>query len=170
MYQQTVNIMKKLILAATFVFGTLMAQAQSLPTTPIKDFNGGDIAFNQTIEQGKVTIVSFWANWCIPCKKEIKAIQGKLPAWMKEADIDYITISIDDSRSMARAKSYAVSQGWEFPKYFDPNSDLKRAVNFQNVPYTIIIDKDGNVAHRSTGFEEGAEDEIYQIAKELAEK
>lgn len=153
-------------------FGIMLAAqfsiAQNLPTTPIKDFNGGDIAFNETIESGKVTIVSFWANWCVPCKKEIRAIREKLPQWQEESGINYMTISIDDSRSTARAKSYAISQGWEFPSYLDPNSDLKRAINFQNVPYTIIIDKEGNVAYRSTGFEEGAEDEIYNVAKKLA--
>lgn len=163
--------MKKLLLGLTMIMASQFAIAQnSLPTTPIKDFNGTDINFNETIESGKVTIVSFWANWCIPCKKEIRAITSKLPTWQEEADINFMTISIDDSRSTARAKSYAISQGWDFPRYLDANSDLKRAVNFQNVPYTIIIDKEGNIAHRSTGFEEGAEDELFKIAKELSEK
>lgn len=163
--------MKKILLSVGLFLGAFAMQAQDLPSTPIKDFNGSEVAFNEVIETGKVTIVSFWANWCIPCKKEIRAIRSKLPEWQKqEPDFNYMTISIDDSRSTARAKSYAISQGWDFPRYLDPNSDLKRAVNFQNVPYTIIIDKEGNIAHRVTGFEEGAEDELFEKVQELLKK
>lgn len=163
--------MKKIV--ALFTFASLFAfstYAQSeLPTTIIKDLKGASIPFNQTFEEGKVTIVSFWANWCIPCKKEIKAIRDKMPQWKNEADFNYMTVSIDESKSTALVKSYIKSQGWDFPSYLDPNSDLKRSLNFQNVPFTIIVDKNGKIAYMHTGFEEGGEDEVFAKAKELSE-
>jgi len=163
--------MKKIIaLCAVVALGFQSYAQNELPTTTVKDLKGASIPFNQTIEKGKVTIVSFWATWCIPCKKEIKTIREKLPEWKTQADINYMTVSVDESKATAMVKSYAKSQGWEFPAYMDPNSDLKRSLNFQNVPFTIIVDKEGKVAYMHSGFEEGSEDDVFAKAKELAEK
>lgn len=163
--------MKKLITLLAITTFSFHAFAQNeLPTTTVKDLKGASIPFNETIEKGKVTIISFWATWCIPCKKEIKIIREKLPEWKKEADVNYMTVSVDESKATAMVKGYAKSQGWDFPSYLDPNSDLKRSLNFQNVPFTVIVDKEGKIAYMHSGFEEGGEDDIFKRAKELAEK
>jgi thiol-disulfide isomerase/thioredoxin len=163
--------MKKIIaLAAGLIFSTVMyAQNAELPDTQVKDVNSGKkVAFNQTFEKGKVTVVSFWATWCVPCKKEIKNIREKLADWHKEADFNYMTVSIDETRAEGLVRSYAKSQGWDFPYFIDANSDLKRSLNFQNVPFTIIVDKNGKVAFMHTGYEEGGEEEVFNKVKELA--
>ena len=131
--------MKKLLLAAAGLMMTLAVAAQSLPKTQIKDLNTGKkVEFNSIVTSGRVTVISFWATWCIPCKKEIKNISAVLPNWKKEVDFDYVTVSIDEARAEGIARTYAVSQGWTFPYYIDPNSDLKRSLNFQNVPFINI--------------------------------
>ncbi len=163
--------MKKFIAAIAFmVLATgLHAQVSELPDTQIKDVNSGKkMAFNETFTKGKVTVVSFWATWCVPCKKEIKNIMLKLPTWQKETDFNYMTVSIDESRAEGLVRSYAISQGWKFPYYIDPNSDLKRSLSFQNVPFTIVVDKNGKVVMEHSGYEEGGEEEIYAKVKELS--
>lgn len=164
--------MKKLLAIAAIAFMGFGANAQDadLPNTTIKDKNGASVAFNQTFEKGKVTLVTFWATWCIPCKKEIKVVREKMPDWKKEVDFNYMTISMDDSRATAQVKSFAKSQGWDFPYYQDPNGDLKRSLNFQNVPFTVIVGKDGKIAHMQSGYEAGGEDVIFNKVKELANK
>lgn len=156
---------------AMIAFATAVFAQEELPSTAIKDVSTGKkVAFNQTIESGKVTVISFWATWCVPCKKEIKSIRGKLAEWKKETDFNFMTISLDETRAEGLVRSYAKSQGWDFPYYIDPNSDLQRALNFQNVPFTLIIDKDGKVAYQHTGYEEGGENETYEKVKELVGK
>ncbi|GAA4460249.1 hypothetical protein GCM10023093_02560 [Nemorincola caseinilytica] len=160
--------MKKLLSLAMLVIASVTANAQDLPNTQIKDANTGKkLPFNQTIEQGKVTVISFWATWCVPCKKEIKNISLKLADWKKEADFNYMTVSIDEARAEGIMRTYAIAQGWTFPYYIDVNSDLKRSLNFQSVPYTLIIGKDGKVAWRHIGYEEGGENEVFAKVKEL---
>jgi cytochrome c biogenesis protein CcmG/thiol:disulfide interchange protein DsbE len=167
--------MKKLFAVAAlalFSFSTFAQDANGLdlPNTTIKDKNGASVPFNEVFEKGKVTLISFWATWCVPCKKEIKIINQNLTEWKKEADFNYVTISIDESRATADVKSYAKSQGWSFPYYQDPNSDLKRSLNFQNVPFTVIIGKDGKIAHMQSGYEAGGEKVIFDKIKELSAK
>lgn len=161
--------MKKVLSLAMLVVASVIANAQDLPTTQIKDANTGKkLPFNEAIEKGKVTVISFWATWCVPCKKEIKNISLKLADWKKEADFNYITVSIDEARAEGIMRTYAIAQGWTFPYYIDVNSDLKRSLNFQSVPYTLIIGKDGKVAWRHIGYEEGGENEVFAKVKELA--
>jgi len=167
--------MKKLIaIAAMAIFG-FSASAQDatnmdLPNTPVKQMNGSSVPFNQAFEKGKVTLVSFWATWCIPCKKEIIAVRNNMENWKKEVDFNYVTVSVDDSRATAQVKAYAKSQGWDFPYYQDPNSDLKRSLNFQNVPFSIIIGKDGKIAYMQAGYEAGGENILFTKMKEIAAK
>ena len=164
--------MKKVIVSITLVLLSFMsfAQSQDLPTTKVRSLDGKQISFNEAFEKGKITMVSFWATWCIPCKQEIKNIKTKLADWQKETDFNYMTVSIDDSRATAMVKTYAKSQGWVFPTYTDPNSDLKRSLNFQNVPFTIVVDQNGKIVYQHSGYEEGGEDEIYEKIKALAKK
>lgn len=168
--------MKKILAAAALALFSFGAYAQDnntqmdLPNTPIKELNGSSVPFNQVFEKGKVTLVSFWATWCVPCKKEIKMVREKMPDWKTQVDFNYMTISVDDSRATAQVKSFAKSQGWDFPYYQDPNSDLKRSLNFQNVPFTIIVDKNGKIAHMQSGYEAGGEEVLFNKIKELAAK
>lgn len=162
--------MKKLSMFAMCLFAsaTLFAQAE-LPNTQVKDVKKGNkVAFNQAFEKGKVTVVSFWATWCVPCKKEINAMRKKFPDWKKEADFNYFAVSIDEARAEGLVKTTIISSGWDFPVYQDANADLKRSLNFQNVPFTIIVDKNGKVAWMHTGYETGGEDEIFAKVKELS--
>lgn len=159
--------MKKIFLTIASVLFVLTTFAQ-LPSTQIKDLSSGKkVQFNETIEKGKVTLVSFWATWCIPCKREIKNVTAALPNWKKEADFNYMTVSIDESRAEDLARTYAISQGWNFPFYIDPNSDLKRSLSFQNVPFTMIIDRNGKIVFTHTGYEQGGEAEIFAKLKEV---
>ena len=161
--------MKKIIVALLCILFSAAVQAQGLPETLIKDVTTGKkIPFNETVEKGKVTVISFWATWCVPCKKEIKNISLKLAGWKKEVDFNYMTVSIDEARAEGLVRTYAISQGWSFPFYIDPNSDLKRSLSFQNVPFTMIIDKNGKVAFTHVGYEEGGEAEVFAKVKELA--
>ncbi len=81
-----------------------------------------------------------------------------------------MTISIDEVRAEGLVRTYAKSQGWDFPYYIDSNSDLKRSLNFQTVPFTVIVDKDGNIAYTHQGYEEGAEVEVFKKIVELSKK
>ena len=155
-------------MSAAVLFSSIItfAQTMELPTTIVRDISGKQVPFNEAFEKGKVTLVSFWATWCIPCKQEIKNIKTKLPDWKKDADFHYMTVSIDDSRATAMVKTYSKSQGWDFPVYLDPNSDLKRSLNFQNVPFTMIVDKEGKIVMQHTGYEEGSENDLIKKIKE----
>lgn len=158
------KIFSTLVLAMSFYF----VQAQELPSTSIRDLNGKEVPFNETHTPGKITLYSFWATWCVPCKLEINNIKAKLDNWKKQVDFEYVTVSIDDARYLTQIKTYTKSKGWNFPVYHDANSDLKRSLNFQDIPFTMIVDQEGRIVFQHTDYKEGSEDELLERMKHIA--
>lgn len=167
--------MKKTIFAL-FVFLFLMtstnfaqSKGQKLPSIEIKDLSGSSIDISKYSDNEKITVISFWATWCTPCKKELNNIAEIYDEWVDEYEVEVVAISIDDSRSTSKVKSYINGQGWDFEVLLDSNSDLKRALNFQTVPFTLLLDQEGVIVYRHTGYVEGdeyiLEDEIAKLAK-----
>lgn len=88
--------------------------------------------------------------------------------WNDEKAFRVIAVSIDDSRSLARAKALAAGRGWEmFDVYYDVNSDFKRAMNVSLVPHIFIFDKNGNQIYTHVGYKPGDEVELFKIIQGL---
>ena len=76
-------------------------------------------------------------------------------------------MSIDQAQNINKVKPLVDSHGWEYDVLLDPNSDLKRALGVQTIPYTIIVDGKGNIVYRHNGYVEGAEEELIEKVREL---
>ena len=160
--------MKQLFLATIFVFAALALQAQEdVPNVIVKNLKGENVNFADVIKKGRITVVSFWATWCVPCKKEINNISEVMPEWKKNMDFDFVAVSIDDTRNIAKVKSYVNGQKWEFPTLIDPNQDLKQKLNFPSVPYTVVFDQTGKIVYTHQGYVEGDEIVLRDKLKEL---
>lgn len=167
--------MKKTVIAL-FVFLFLMtstnfaqSKGQNLPSIEIKDLSGSNVDISKYSDNEKITVISFWATWCTPCKKELNNISEIYEEWVDDYDVEVVAISIDDSRSTSKVKAYINGQGWDFEVLLDSNSDLKRALNFQTVPFTLLLNQEGEIVYRHTGYVEGdeniLEDEIAKLAE-----
>jgi thiol-disulfide isomerase/thioredoxin len=73
----TLQYMKKIAAALCLVIGfSAMAQNnQTMPEIILKDVNGKVKNVNEYSKSGKITIISFWATWCTPCKKELSNLR-----------------------------------------------------------------------------------------------
>ena len=61
--------------AATLLTIVLSAQSsKTLPDATVKTLDGKSVQIKSYVGKGKITILSFWATWCAPCKREIDAI------------------------------------------------------------------------------------------------
>lgn len=162
--------MKKIALFLTLILSVFVSIAQTkAPSTMIHTASGEAVAFNKAAAPGSVTLVSFWANWCIPCKKEIKTVHDKMATWKSQgAKFNYMLVSVDDEKTVEGAKAYLSKQGYSTKAYYDVKQEMKKALGFQNVPFTAIIDKKGNVVYTHSGFDADAESKILAKLKELS--
>ena len=157
-----------LLLACAIFTVTLHAQ-KTLPNVSLKNIDGENIEIADFGKDGKITILSFWATWCSPCKKELNNIAELYEDWQADYDVELVAISVDDQRNASKIKPYVNGQAWEYTVLLDVNEDLKRALNFQTVPYTLVLNKEGEIIYEHSGYVEGDEYELEDVLKELSE-
>jgi cytochrome c biogenesis protein CcmG/thiol:disulfide interchange protein DsbE len=153
-------------LAALLLSATL--PGSQIPSATVHTLDGKKVDSRSFSNGGKPMIINFWATWCAPCKKELSAIAEKYEDWQAKTGVKLIAISIDDARSSARVKPYVSGQGWDYEVYLDPNGDLKRALNVNNVPHTFLVDGDGAIVWQHNNYEPGDENELFRKVQELA--
>jgi cytochrome c biogenesis protein CcmG, thiol:disulfide interchange protein DsbE len=148
---------------------TASAQDLSSITTQLGTPSGEQTTVAK-LGQGKVTVVSFWATWCVPCKKEMQAMQPVYER-LKGQGLEYIAVSVDNTKTMSRVGSYISSKGYTFPVLLDPNQDLFKSLNGTDVPFTLLFNADGSFHSRHEGYLEGDEAKMEtELVKMLAAK
>ena len=166
--------MKNLILVSLLSLLSLAAVSQNsekntnLPQVNIKTLDGQTFNTQDITNDGKPVIISFWALWCKPCKKELDAFNENYEDWVDETGVKVFAISIDDSRSTAKVLPFVSGKDWEFEVLLDPNGDFKRALNVNMIPHTFLLDGDGKIVYQHTSYYEGGEFELYELVKKVA--
>jgi len=151
-------------------YAQVVGGEQELPELVLKTLDGKEKNLNDYSKNEKFTIVSFWATWCTPCKKELQNISDLLPEWQEEFDVELLAISIDNARNAMKVKPFVQGKGWEFDVLLDINQDTQRELNFQTVPYSMLVDDSGNIVYKHTGYYEGDEYEMIDKIEEYSKK
>jgi thiol-disulfide isomerase/thioredoxin len=160
--------MKKLLLTLCLGIYCLATTAQNdLPSIDLKTIDGKAIAIEDATNKDGITIISLWATWCVPCLKELDAINDIYDEWQEETSVELIAVSVDDSRTVKRVKSMVNGKDWDYTILLDTNNDLKRALNASSIPLTILV-KDNKIVYEHSGYSAGAELELYEKIKELS--
>ncbi|HLP49295.1 MAG TPA: TlpA disulfide reductase family protein [Chitinophagales bacterium] len=174
--------MKKTILALVLLLSVFLTNAQgektaiekvigekTIPSITLADMNGKQVDVASYTKTGKITVLSFWATWCVPCKKELTNIADVYDEWKKKYNMQIIAVSIDDSRSATKVKPTVEGQRWEYEVLLDVNQDLKRQLNIQSVPFTLLVDAGGKIVYSHSGYVDGdeyiLEEEIQKLVK-----
>lgn len=158
--------MKKIFLAIIALVLALPALAD-LPSVQLKDMNGNAINTAELSNDGKPFVISFWATWCKPCQRELKAIHEVYADWQDETGMKLIVVSIDEAQNAERVKTTIDGRGWEYEVILDPNGEFKRQMGVQNPPHTFIVDANGNIVWNHQGYTDGCEEEIIEKIREL---
>lgn len=174
--------MKKLVLLFVGFALTFSASAQGETTehsettksgkkvasVNLEDMDGNEVNTADLGFDGPV-VISFWALWCSPCKRELNTIQDLYIDWQDETGVNLVAVSIDDEKTKNNVPMYVNGRGWEYTVLMDPNGDFQRAMGVNNPPHTFLLDKDGNIVYSHVGFAPGDEDKLYEEILKLTE-
>jgi peroxiredoxin len=122
-------------------------------TTPAPDFSvetlDGD-TLRLTELRGQVVLVNFWATWCAPCRLEMPGFQR---VWEDHAERGFVIVGLSVDRGVrADVERWVRQRGITYPIAFAPGA-VTRAYGGANVlPTSILIDREGRIAHRVEGF------------------
>jgi thiol-disulfide isomerase/thioredoxin len=124
----------------------------------LKDLNNKRKELSQYYSDGPI-LLNFWNLACEPCKKEMKELD-KLNIKYRDLGFDYVSINIDNTRSMSKVKSYVNSQKFSFTVLSDPRAELFRKMGGKVMPFVIIADSTGEIISRHVGYNPGDEKEL----------
>ncbi len=162
--------MKRFLPVMFIVFSVvLMSLSSSILNIRLRKPNGQPTTLKSYVQQHKYIVLVFWATWCVPCKKELPAVEKYYSQW-KEKGIEVIGISIDNARNMSRAQATATSMKLSFPILMDPNQDLMRALGIRAIPHTVVLNSKGEIVFRHQGYVEGDVDKLNEKLIELLNK
>jgi peroxiredoxin len=159
-----------LLVSISFGFTGGPVTEKRLPNITIANLQGKPVNIQNHVTPGKITILSFWATWCSPCKRELDAISEMYPTWMADYNTRLIAITIDNARALTQVKPIIEEKGWEFEVLVDSKQELQQALNFHAIPQTFVIDTEGNIVYQHEGYTPGDEYELEKFIKTLAGK
>lgn len=161
--------MKKFFLSLCLLMVSFAAGAQErLPEVILKDIEGRTVQTDTISNNGKPLVIAFFATWCKPCNRELKSIDELYDDWRRETGVRIVAVSIDQAQNVNKVKPLVDQNGWRYDVLLDPNGELRRALGIQSVPYTLLLDGQGNIVYKHNGYTDGAEAELYEKVKEVA--
>ncbi|MDX1373839.1 MAG: TlpA disulfide reductase family protein [Nitrososphaeraceae archaeon] len=158
------------ITAALLISTSIFAQSETdgikkAPNFKLENLDGDVVTLNNEIGEGPI-LLSFWATWCKPCIEEL-AEYKKIYKEYADDGFKMFAISTDDERTVAKVKPYVKSKGYEFPVLLDTNSDVARLYYAQAVPFSVLIDKAGQIVYTHLGYMRGDEVNVKKKVEEI---
>lgn len=100
--------------------------------------------------RGQVVLVNFWATWCAPCRIEMPGFQR---VWEDYGDQGFTILGLSvDQGVRTDVARWVQDRGLTFPIAFAPGSVVRSYGGATVLPTSILIDRDGRIAHRVQGY------------------
>ena len=118
--------------------------------------------------RGKTVLVNLWATWCVPCRKEMPALDG-LQAKLGGADFEVVAINID-TRDPEKPKNFLKTAGLARLGYFNDQKakvfqDLKQIGRALGMPTSVLVDGQGCEIGTIAGPAEWGSDDAVKLIK-----
>ncbi|WP_455584153.1 TlpA family protein disulfide reductase [Bacteroides sp.] len=101
--------------------------------------------------RGHTLLVDFWATWCGPCRMANKAMLP-MKEELKDKDIVYIYLTGETSPKGTWENMIPDIHGEHFRVTDQQWSYLMSAFHIEGVPTYLLIDREGNINYKTTGF------------------
>ncbi len=123
---------------------TLASAPLKLPDLTFQDAQGKERKLSDW--RGKTVLVNLWATWCVPCRKEMPALDG-LQAKLAGPNFEVVAINID-TRDPEKPKKFLTDEGLTRLGYFTDEKakvfqDLKSIGRALGMPTSVLVDPKG---------------------------
>ena len=116
----------------------------------MRDFTAelvGGESFTLSDHKGKVILLNFWATWCGPCVGEMPAFTGLTERYGE----DLVLLAVNSGENKKVVTQFLLDNGYTFPVALDTDYAVSSVYPSDGIPYTVIFDTDGTVAHIQVG-------------------
>lgn len=164
--------MRAIIVALALSLATSVAVAGVKEGDRAASIKGGQRASGKpmtlTAMRGKVVVLTFGASWCVPCKKELPALD-KIAIRLIKKDrkkVEFIAVNLDDE--IKDGKTFIKSLKLDCIKaLYDPKGRVGSSWAPPVMPSTYVIDGKGIVRHVHKGYKKGDENKLESVVRSL---
>jgi thiol-disulfide isomerase/thioredoxin len=159
--------MKHNPLLLVLLFGAYACGATEVPSGPAlgtvaPDFKVHNLVTGEDVtlssQQGKVVILTFWASWCGPCKRELPILENAQRAVGKDKLVVFAVSHRDKPEAIAAIKKAAAN--WQINVMTDRNDHVARLYAVSAIPHLFMIGRDGKVVANHLGYGDRTIDEL----------
>ena len=133
------------------------------PTIGLKDRGGSVI--DLAAMQGKVVVVTFWASWCGPCRRELPML-GKVQEVVGREHLEVIAVNFKEPRRDFNAVIRA-NKDLDLTYVHDERGIVSDRYGVTALPNMFIIGQDGLIAQTHRGYSENVLQSFMQELLEL---
>jgi len=115
--------------------------------------------------RGDVVVLSFWSSRCSPCRTQLAALDRSLGTY-RSAGLQIYGINVDDDQSRALEFAHG-GQTLSFALLLDPQKTVSRTYSVDNLPMTLLIDRNGTVRYVLRDYSTKSDDLYLQQLRSL---
>jgi thiol-disulfide isomerase/thioredoxin len=128
------------------------------------DFKAHNFVTGETVplssQRGKVVILTFWASWCGPCKRELPILENA-QRFLGKDKLTVFAVSFEENPEAAKALKKAAAN-WQINVIEDHNAWIARRYAISSIPHLFIIDRDGKVVANHLGYGDRTVDDLVR--------
>jgi peroxiredoxin len=126
------------------------------------DLEGKQVSLEDLKGRGPI-VMHFWATWCKPCLKELPYVQ-RLHDEYGEKGLTVLAVSIDLPKDQSRVKPFVQGRNFTFRVLLDSTQEIFKSLQGKGqMPYVVVLDADGVIRYRHTGYRPGDEKALEKV-------
>lgn len=127
---------------------TVAGAAPAAPGFTVRLFDGKRALDSRDLIGKKILVVRFQASWCKPCVKESAAL-SRVADRYRERGVEILALQVQDAA--ADVRRFVQSQKPTYAVALDPKLTLGNRFGFKRTPYTVVVDRKGEMVARIHG-------------------
>lgn len=147
-------------------FGLNLGNAElagvAAPDFVLKSVGGRNLRLSEY--RGQVVLLSFWASWCGDCRSQLEGLTD-LYSRYQGAGFELLAVSLD--REMRQVSDAVDSLETNFPVLHDLGGAVSEQYEVKDMPYIVLIDRDGMVRDEFEGYRRGNEEDYLERVRTL---
>lgn len=123
----------------------------SIPNLEFFQLKNDKVSFLQDYK-GKTVLVSFWASWCEPCKKEIPELV-ELKKRLANENLEILLVNEDEDKALG--EKFLADLKLDFSKLkllYDKDFSSAQKLQLESIPSSFLIDRAGYEVFSSRGY------------------
>ena len=108
--------------------------------------------------RGKIVVVTFWASWCGPCRRELPGLDA-LQKHAGDRILKVVAVNMQDSNEDYRLMTRQM-KGYGIAMTRDRDGTISEGYGVEALPNLWIIDPQGRVAAHHVGYGEDSLDSL----------